>query len=146
MTLADLSIELSTAYTDKGKASHRATSGDLLRIRQAIASLMPFHMDYPDKAACIRQARIAFVSYLLERSIRTTAEMSRGEAWRIAAWLDGRHPFTYTPEDDQEEARLKRQEEVARWLTANEKRIKRRAVMRPSRRQKRAKTNALAHI
>ena len=139
MTLEELAIELATAYMDRMTAANQATPNDLAHLRQALGGLVPFQMGYPDKAACARQARLSLVSYLLARPIETTNDLSRGEAWRITAWLRGQNPYTFEPASDQLAATQARQTEVAEWLTQKEHRIKSLTATRTGRKSQQKK-------
>ena len=134
MTLDDLSTELATAHLDSTAGGVPATPTDMLRLRQAIDGLVPFEMAYPDAKACVRVARLTLLSYLLARPVGSSKDLSRGEAWRITAWLNGQHPYTFKPEPNQGATAAARQEEVRKWLARAERKIKTRTVARPNRR------------
>ncbi len=133
----ELDIELGTAYNDGPSMGASASRDILTALRIKFDLLIPFDMDYPDKSACKRIARLYWLSYLTGRDVTTSRDLSKGEAVRILRWLDGQSPLG-TDDLSEHEATLnemQRETELQEWLLDKERAIKIRVVTRPGRRR-----------
>ena len=93
----------------------------------------PFDVSYRDQVTirhgyishAARQARLMFYTHVAGRRIRTSDELTSGEAMRLRRWLTGEHPSPgiATSEDVKNQRHEDRVYEVVEWLTVPSRKL-----------------------
>jgi len=118
-----LKAEMGTSHADRSRALDR-WQGPMISTRNNIEACLPYQVQRPNGTRYKRQARLAWLSAVLERPVKSGAELTNGQNWRIGYWFAGLQPRTGEPmSEDTEALASQREDEVFAWLIAEHETI-----------------------